>query len=369
MIKKVMSVPDGTRDLLYKECKVIEKLLGNVNKLFHQWGYDEVITPTIEFYDTFNNYERGITQEEMYKFFDGNGRILALRADGTIPIARVVSTKLRQCKLPLRLRYSSKVFRLNESLVGKKNEFIDCGIEFIGGDTFQSDVEVLVMGIEALKESGIDDFKIEIGHIGIFNSLWDELDINDEYRQALSELIEHKKLVELEELLNVINLSDEYKNIFRSLPWLFGGEEALAKGKKLISNLQVNKIINYLQGIYEAIKTLGYDQYITFDLGITPRIDYYSGIIFKGYVRGVGNYVLYGGRYDNLIKAYGRDLKAIGFSININGLSEAIDEESFLDKDEIINIYYNDSNFIAQLKKAEIKRAQGLRVELSREVE
>lgn len=368
MSKKVMSVPEGTRDLLYTECKVIEKLVGNINKVFHQWGYDEVITPTLEFYDTFNNYPRGIRQEEMYKFFDNNGRILALRADGTIPIARLVSTKLRQCKLPLRLRYSSRVFRLNESLVGKKNEFIDCGIEFIGGDTFQSDVEVLIMGIEALRESGMDDFKIEVGHIGIFNSLWDELNISDEYRQALSELIEHKKLVELDELLNKVDLSDEYKNIFKNLPWLFGGEEALKKGKELISNVKVNKIIDYLQDIYEALKAVGHEQYITFDLGITPRIDYYSGIIFKGYVQGVGNYVLYGGRYDNLIKSYGSDLKAIGLSININGLSEAVDEECFLDKDEIRKVYYNDSNFISQLKKAEVKRAQGLRVELVREV-
>lgn len=353
MKNDIMAVPEGTIDLLEIECKVIEKLKIDINKIFHSFGYFEVITPTLEFYDTFNRYEKGIRQEEMYKFFDNNGRILSLRADGTIPIARLVSTKLRNSKLPLRIRYSSKVFRLNQTLMGKKNEFLDCGIEFIGGNTFEADIEVLLMAIKALKKSKIKDFKIELGHIGIFNNLWDSLNIDEYYREKLGYFIEHKKLVELHELLNKMNISKEDKKIFKGLPWLFGGKEVLDKAKTIVKNKDVLKSIGYLDKIYEGLKFLGYEDYLIFDLGTIPKIDYYSGIIFKGYIKGSGSYVLHGGRYDDLIKEYGRDVKANGFSININELVSAIDKENFLENEEKINISYKKESFLEKIKKAD----------------
>lgn len=367
MRKDIMQVPQGTYDLLGYQCKVIEKLKEKINKIFYCFGYDEVITPTLEFYDTFNRYENGIKQEEMYKFFDNEGKILVLRADGTIPIARLVATKLRNSKLPLRVRYSSKVFRSNETLVGKKNEFLDCGIEFIGGETFESDIEVLVMAINALKQGQTNEFKIEIGHIDIFNNLWNKSHLDNEYREKLSNLIENKKLVELDELLNKLHISEEYKNIFRALPWMFGGKEVFTKVRELIKDKDVLQSVNYLEKIYNGLKFLGYEDYIIFDLGATPKIDYYSGIIFKGYIKGLGSYVLYGGRYDNLIKEYGKDVKAIGFSININEFSKAIDEETFLGIDEERKIYYTNNNFLEKIKEADKFVQDGEKVLVLRE--
>lgn len=366
MGSNIMSVPQGTYDLLGYQCKVIEKLIKKINKVFYCFGYDEVITPTLEFYDTFNRYENGIKQEKMYKFFDNEGKILVLRADGTIPIARLVATKLRNSNLPLRLRYSSKVFRLNETLVGKKNEFLDCGIEFIGGETFQSDIEVLVVAINALKQGEINEFKIEIGHIDIFNNLWNKSQLDNEYREKLSNLIENKKLVELDELLNKLHISEEYKNIFRALPWMFGGKEVFAKVREFIRDKDVLESVNYLERIYNGLKFLGYEDYVIFDLGATPKIDYYSGIIFKGYIKGLGSDVLYGGRYDNLIKEYGKDVKAIGFSININELSKAIDEKTFLEIDEERKIYYTNNNFLEKIKEAEELVQDGKKVSILR---
>lgn len=352
MGKDIMAVPEGTFDLLETECRIIKKLKTDINKVFDDFGYFEVMTPTLEFYDTFNRYEKGIKQEEMYKFFDNNGKILSLRVDGTIPIARVVSTKLRNSKLPLKIRYSSKVFRLNEMLVGKKNEFLDCGIEFIGGNTFEADVEILLMAVKALKKSGIKDFKIELGHIGIFKSIWNSLNIDEGYREKLSYFIEHKRLVELYELLSKINISKEDKKVLKALPWLFGGKEVLDKAKTIIENKDVLENINYLDKLYNGLKFLGYEDYLIFDLGTTPKIDYYSGIIFKGYIKGSRGYVLHGGRYDNLIKGYGRDAKASGFSININELMSVINKDSFLEVEEKINIYYNKENFLEKIKDA-----------------
>lgn len=367
MKENIMSVPDGTRDLLYEDCKVIEKLTNEINLLFDNWNYKEVITPSLEYYDTFTNYRDGINQEDMYKFFDNKGRILSLKADCTIPIARVVSSKLKDKKLPLKLRYMSRVFRVNESFAGKRNEYIDCGIEYIGGEHFFSDVEVLVIGIEAIKKSNIENFKIELGHIGIIRRICELSNLDDHNKEYLVKLIEEKKLVELEQYLEELNISHEYKEIFKKIPWYFGGREVLKKGKELINDDVINRHIGYLDNIYKSLESMGYEKYLSFDLGMAPKIKYYSGIVFRGYVDGIGNYILYGGRYDNLIKAYGLDLKAVGLSLRVNELIDVIDKDKFIDKEVIEKIFYNEENFNEKIKVAKEKIIQGKKVELSKE--
>lgn len=367
MKENIMNVPDGTRDLLYEDCRVIEKLTRKVNSLFESWSYSEVITPSLEFYDTFTNYRDGISQEEMYKFFDNKGKILALKADCTIPIARVVSSKLKNSELPLRLRYESRVFRVNESLVGKRNEYIDCGIEYIGGEHFFSEVEVLIIGIEAIKSSNIDNFKVELGHIGIIRRLCELSNLDEHSKEYLIKIIEDKKLVELEEYLNELNIEEKYKKIFKEIPWYFGNRDILDKGRNLIDDSLIREYIDYLDNIYKSLASMGYEKYLSFDLGMAPKIKYYSGIVFRGYVEGIGNYILYGGRYDNLIKSYGRDLEAIGLSLRINELIEIINKDEFLDKEEREEVFYNSENFNEKIKVANEKRKQGKKVVLLKE--
>lgn len=367
MKEKIKSVPDGTRDLLYEDCKVINKLTSEINELFNSWSYKEVITPSLEFYDTFTTYREGINEEEMYKFFDNKGRILALKADCTIPIARVVSSKLKDSNLPLRLRYLSRVFRVNESYTGKKNEYIDCGIEFIGGEEFYSDLEVLIIGIESIKRSKIDNFKIEIGHIGIIQRLCFLSGLGEYDKEYLIKLIENKKLVELVEYLEELKIKEEYKEIFKKIPWYFGGEEILQKGKNLTEDKVINEHIDYLEKIYKTLCYMGYEKYLSFDLGMAPKIKYYSGLMFRGYVEGVGSYILYGGRYDNLIKAYGSDLKAVGLAIRVNELIEIIDKNQFLTKEEFEKIFYNDENFNEKIILANKKILNGNKVLLLKE--
>lgn len=357
-------IPEGTRDLIYNQCFVRQQIIERINTLFNKWGYDEIITPTLEFYHILSNLNESFKQEEMYKFFDNKGRILALRPDMTIPIARVAASKLKDAPVPLRLRYTSQVFRVNESLVGKRNEFTDCGLELIGVSSFGADLEAIILAIESLKACNIKDFKVEIGHIGIFNDLFTKGNIQEEAREKLANLIEQKRLSELEDLLDSLDISDEDKKIFKKLPWLFGEEKVLKEGIELCESSEAKASINYLEKIYENLKQLGYGEYVSFDLGMVPRINYYSGIIFKGYVKGYGNYILYGGRYDELLKKYGRDLPAIGFSINVDGLCEGVNDEDFTKGNEKIIINYGKDNFIEALNKAEKMRAQGFRVEL-----
>ena len=119
-------IPEGTRDLILQDCKAKKKLQKDIESILDKWGYEEIVTPTIEFYQTFNSGFQNLKEEDVYKFFDSKGRILVLRPDMTIPIARVCATKFNNTDKPIRLRYCSDVFRVHESLGGKKNEYTDC---------------------------------------------------------------------------------------------------------------------------------------------------------------------------------------------------------------------------------------------------
>ena len=164
-------IPEGTRDILFNECysKIqIENLLRDVYK---NYGYHEIISPTLEFYDVFNMNDQPISQEKMFKLFDNRGRILVLRADMTTPIARIAATKIKKEMFPMKLCYSQNIFRVNEILNGKLSEFTQSGIEILGSHEIRGDVEAIYTGIEALKKIGLEDFKIEIGDSEFFKEL------------------------------------------------------------------------------------------------------------------------------------------------------------------------------------------------------
>ena len=171
-MKKKNILPEGTRDLILDECIVKRAIERDIDDIFYKWGYKEIITPTVEFYETFNHDSQTLKEEDMYKFFDNRGRILVLRPDMTIPIARVVETKFKDESLPIKLRYNSNVFRVHASLGGKRNEYTDCGVELIGLEDKKSDLEVLVLALEALEKLGLSDFKLEIGNIGFFEGVF-----------------------------------------------------------------------------------------------------------------------------------------------------------------------------------------------------
>lgn len=364
MSKKNM-LPEGTRDLILDECIVKRSLERDIDKTFEKWGYKEVITPTLEFYETFNYNSQTLREEDMYKFFDNRGRILVLRPDMTIPIARVVETKLKDAKFPIKLRYTSNVFRVHASLGGKRNEYTDCGIECIGIEDKKSDLEILVLALEALKKLGLNDFKLEIGNIGFFNGAFKNLEIDQEYKENIAQFIEDKNLKNLEDYLAGLDIKDEYKTFFNKLPWMFGDKQILEDAKKLAFNEDIKENLEYLEELYYQLEVLGYGDNVTFDLGMVPRLNYYTGIIFRGYGEGVGNTLLRGGRYDNLIKSNKAYVPAIGFSIDINSVIENVKLNGNLNEDEnLYKIYYSSKNRIEAIKKSEELINQGYTVDL-----
>lgn len=358
-------LPEGTRDLILDECIIKRALERDIDSIFEKWGYKEVITPTLEFYETFNHDSQSLREEDMYKFFDNRGRILVLRPDMTIPIARVVETKLKDTELPIKLRYTSNVFRVHASLGGKRNEYTDCGVELIGLEDKKSDLEILVLALEALKKLGLKDFKLEIGNIGFFNGAFKTLEIDQEYKEVIAQFIEDKNLKNLEDFLSGLDIKEEYKKFFNKLPWMFGNKKVLEEAKKLAFNDDIKENLEYLEELYSQLEALGYGENVTFDLGMVPRLNYYTGIIFRGYGEGVGNTLLRGGRYDNLINASKQYVPAIGFSIDINSVIENVKQNGTIGENEnIYKIYYNAENRIEAIKKSEELINQGFIVDL-----
>ncbi|WP_207743055.1 ATP phosphoribosyltransferase regulatory subunit [Clostridium saudiense] len=350
------------RDFTVDECKRRNKIIETITERFSKWGYSEVSTPIVEYYKTFNHKTQDLKEEEMYKFFDSRGRILVLRPDMTVPVARLVNTKLKDMKLPLKLFYNAEVFRVHESFEGKRNEYLDCGIELIGASGEKTDLEVLVTALEVLKALDTKkEFKLEIGNVNILKSALKDMNLSIDNQNKVIELINKKSLTSLREYLDDIEIRKEYKEFLNKFPWLFGGYEMIKKAKGLAFNEDMKKNIEYLENLYLNLQKLGYEKYISVDISMVPRVNYYSGIIFKGYVKEIGSTVIRGGRYDNLLESFGKSIPAIGFSVDVNLLIDSCDYEEKVNSEKII---LSKDNYLEELRKAINKTRNGEKIEI-----
>ena len=315
MKKYDLITPEGTRDLLFADCLARRNVERKLEKLFLGFGYSEVVTPGIEFYDLFSGSSRNFQQESLYKSIDSKGRLIVLRPDSTIPIARLVATRLPEARLPLRLYYNQSIYENNALLKGRSDEIVQAGIELIGGkNSKRADYEAVCTAVEALACFDKDNFRLEIGHIGFFKELVSKLEVDDDVREEIRLLISAKNYPALNDLLDSIG-DNQITKALKQLPRLFGGAEVLDKAAELFDDENISNILNYLREVYNRLSSLGYEGKISLDLGIVSHTDYYTGIVFKGYLTGVGESVLKGGRYDKLIGEFGKSYPAVGFGV------------------------------------------------------
>ena len=223
MKKNLKMTPEGTKDFLFAECSAMDYICTSIEKVFVKGGFKRVITPALEFYDVFSIPSSGISQESMFKTTDNKGRLLVARPDSTLPIARMVSTRLKNNTLPVRLYYKQAVYRNNPSLAGRRNEFLQMGVELLGAKGKRADLEILTSAIKSISAVA-DDFRIELGHAEVFNALSKELDIDNDYKEKIRVSIESKNYSALNNLLDKLKPCKTVSAI-RSLPSLFGGEE------------------------------------------------------------------------------------------------------------------------------------------------
>lgn len=360
-------IPEGTRDMLFDECSKKIKVEDTLRKTYINSGFLEIISPTLEFYDVFSGENSTLPQEKMYKLFDNQGRILVLRPDMTTPIARLAATKLKDAPHPLKLCYTSNIYRMNESLNGKNSEITQSGIELIGIDSIRADVEVIITGISALLSCGLHNFKIELGHAEFFKAIVENVALEDEVKEKLRRYIENKNFTALSEFLEErkAKLDEKTLYILKELPKLFGDIKILDKASGLTDNPKALEALETIREIYRIIEEAGLSDYLSVDLGMVQDLNYYTGIVFRGYASGVGGSILSGGRYDNLICQFGEEQPATGLAIDVDSILVALQNDNEEESREKVLIYYKEGFFREAYKKALNLRKSGIITELS----
>lgn len=318
--------PEGVKDELFNEYERKQTIVQNINNTFKSFAYREAFTPTIEYYDVFSSIKSTVLKGEMFKLIDKSGDILVLRPDVTIPIARMVANNSKTQNKNFKVFYNHQVFRMDNE---NRREMTQTGVEFFGNNKPDADAEVISIAIKSLLKVDID-FRIEIGHANYYKGLLEEINIdNQDTYELLKELIENKNFVELEKLASELDLDDKVKKVIVEMPNLYGDfRTVLEEAQSLCLNNKMCESLKDLREVCEIIEDFGYGEYISVDLGLINHLDYYSGVIFKGYMASHGEMILSGGRYDDLTQNYGKSIPATGFAINIDELLSGIEKQS-----------------------------------------
>lgn len=368
MQDKLLQTPDGVRDTYDVECKKKRKVIHELHHILELYSYHDIETPTFEFFDIFNRDKGSAPSNEMYKFFDRDNNTLVLRPDITPSIARCVAKYYADEELPIRLCYTGNTYTNTLKLQGKLKEVTQIGAELINDDSSAADAEIVATVIDCFERLGIKDYQIEIGQIDYFKGLVAESGISEREEEQIKEYIHIKNFFGLEEYVGALGISDSLKKAFTSFNSLFGGIAMLDEAEKYVSNATSLEAVSRLRRVYAALECYGYENHISFDLGMLDGYNYYTGIIFRGYTYGTGDAVVKGGRYNNLLGQFGKDAPSIGFAFTVEEVLMAMNRQGIdieVDYTNTIVLYDIEGQQRAIEKGMEL-RAAGKKVELIR---
>ncbi len=364
---EVLGIPYGTRDFLPDEAREKREIESLLSVNFARWGYDEIVTPVFEFLDTLTLGNGRRIEPSMFKFFDRQNRTLALRHEMTTPIARIVSSRMRDADTPIKLFYLSPVYRYEQAQAGRQCEFYQAGVEFMGSASEAADAEILALAIDAMKRVGLKNFQVCLGQVEFVHGLMQELQLREEAQKEIRGALEAHDLVGLRALAEREGISGSSREALLAVPLLHGGIEILEKARELVSSAQSYRAIDNLQAIYSLLKIYGVEEYVQFDLGVIRDFDYYTGMVFEAYTPGLGFPLCGGGRYDGLLSDFGRECPATGFALGIERIMLALDREHLRSpapqKDAYVS--YGRGKREEAIRLAVERRAAGAIVELS----
>ena len=368
MKNNLFHTPEGVRDIYTEECARKTEVQNKIHKVFNLYGYKDIQTPTFEFFDIFHKERGSVAAKDMFKFVDRDGNTLVLRPDMTPPIARCIAKYYNEEKMPVRLCYCGNTYTNNSSYQGRLKEITQTGAELVGDSSSDADAEMIALVIDCLLHTGLKEFQVELGQVDFFRGLLLAAGIEKEQEETLRELIENKNYFGVEEFLSQLHMEEHLKKIFLKLPDLFGGAEQLALAKSLAVNETCQKAIERLEKVYQILDYYGFQNYVSFDLGMLSTYKYYTGIIFKGYTYGTGDMIVTGGRYDKLMNQFGKDAAAVGFAIAVDQLMLALSRQKIEVSIDLVNtmiLYHSNSQKIA-VPLANHFRNSGLSIQLHR---
>ncbi len=311
-------LPKGVKIYLPDEAAAKRSVEQRLLSVFTRWGYREVVTPTYEYADVLSLGTDETLEEQMFKLVDRDtGRLLALRADITPQIARIVATRLRDEPKPLRLAYVTNVFRYQEPQVGRYREFFQAGVELVGLEKPEADAEMIAMTVEGLQALGLDRFQINVGQGDFFRGILEELKVERSHGRQLQAALSRKDASTLERLVQELAPPASTAELLMALPDLFGREEVLERGARLVKNPRSDRALANLAEVHRLLRAYGLAEAVILDLGEVRGFDYYSGVHFEGYVSGLGAPLCGGGRYDHMLARFGYDCPATGFAFEV----------------------------------------------------
>lgn len=371
MNQKLLHTPEGVRDIYGREYArklAVEELL---HRKFASYGFEDIQTPTFEYFDVFSKEIGTTTSRDLYKFFDKEGDTLVLRPDFTPSIARCAAKYFMEENVPIRFSYLGNTFTNTSNLQGKLKEVTQMGVELINEPSIEADAEMISLMVSALVNTGLTKFQVSVGQVEYFKGICEEAGLEEETVSRLREYISAKNLFAAENLLLEKKVSSEHRKVLLRMADMFGGIDFLAEARKMAGNERSVRAVQHLEELYEVLKLYGCEKYISFDLGMLSKYKYYTGVIYKVYTYGVGDAIVKGGRYDTLLKHFGKDAPAIGFAIVTDDLLEALNRQKIeIPLQEARRILtYRKENYKEALEEALRLRQKGIAVALEKEQE
>lgn len=311
-----LRIPSGTRDVLPEEMRALRRITGALLETFDGFGYGEISTPAVEYEDTLRLADLGLSPS--YRVVDDHGSLLALRADMTVPIARVVATRYADSEPPLRFCYAAHAYRAVRPHQGHMREFLQSGIELVGAPGPQGTAEALTVLVRALEATGLRDFSVGVGDAMLYPMLLDAYDVPAEARDQLLHELGTRDLVGIDRVVAGLGLDADAAATLARIPRMRGGADVL--------DAPPGPVRDALDGLRMVIDRLDADiaARVIVDLGRFPRLGYYTGAMFEVYDPQLGEPIGGGGRYDDLLGRFGRPLPAVGFALGVDRLHAAL---------------------------------------------
>jgi ATP phosphoribosyltransferase regulatory subunit len=349
--------PTGVKDYLPHAVVKLRRIERNVLDCMNCWGYEQIVTPTMEYYDTVG-VASSTSDQKLFKLLNQRGTTIVLRSDMTAPIARVVGSLLKDQPFPLRLSYHANVFRAFEEDAGREAEFYQTGVEFVGDPSPEADAEVIALAIASLMAAGVQSFKMAVGHVGFLNGLFEEtLPGRSEEQEALKACLLQRDHVGYREILRSLSLNETWRLELEGILRLRGGQEVCDQAMNLSGNAGARAAIRHLCEVWDVLAAYGVQEHVLIDLTMIGDFSYYTGMTFEGYASHLGFPVCSGGRYDNLLAQFGRPAPATGFALKTTRILEVVEEDS--QKPGRTLVAYAVSERSAALAEAERLRATG----------
>lgn len=327
-MKRELHTPDGVRDIYNGECKTKLVIEDKLHEVLMRYGYQDIQTPSFEFFDIFGREIGTTPSKDLYKFFDKEGNTLVLRPDFTPSIARSAAKYYDEVDMPIKLCYIGSTFVNYTDYKGRLKESTQCGAELMGDASIYADAEILAMVVSSLQAVSLHDFQISVGHVKFFQGLVEAAGLDEEAKKEIMELLSNKNFFGVEEYVETLSINNDLKQLFALLGLFDAKEKDLVNALKYASNYpMICEAIENLLALLEQLKVYGIEKYVSFELGIVSEYQYYTGIIFSAYTFGTGEAIVKGGRYNDLLSYFGKNKPAIGFAILVDQLMAALSRQ------------------------------------------